>query len=475
MKNIKKKYRSVIIGSGPAGLAAALRFCNEGMNDFLLLERDAETGGILNQCIHNGFGLKFFGKDLTGPEFVRKLEALLPPSADILTGAMVSAVNAEKGGGFSIKIHSLSHGLLVIKAETVITATGCRERTRENIEVPGTRPAGVFTAGQAQTLINRRHYSIGRQVVIQGSGDIGLIMARRLTIEGFKVLAVFERLPYLSGSIRNKVQCLDHFEINLHLGRQITNIQGRDRLTAVETLAVDEDFQIVPGSGLNFKCDTALFAAGLIPELETVKPAGISLSDSFHADINSGFETSVQGLFSAGNCLHINDLADSAAEEGISAADSVLKYLKNNVLFRASVRKNKPFFDPEPNKKIDSSFFEKLIRENLTVCIVCPTGCLLKEGNFGCRRGEEYFRRLQSPEGSYRQRVSTTVEVPGPTEGEMQIIPAVSEEEIPAALISEAVSTIKETGISLGRDDNRIEIPSGGQTFIFNLCRPGGE
>ncbi|MBI9107414.1 MAG: FAD-dependent oxidoreductase [Spirochaetales bacterium] len=475
-KKIKSQYKTVIIGSGPAGLSAALRLHAGGMKDFLLLERDASTGGILNQCIHNGFGLKIFREDLTGPEFARRLEAQLPDEAEVLTGAMVSSVNRKHGGGFRLRVHSRELGLLSIGTETVITATGCRERTRENIEVPGTRPAGVFTAGQAQALLNLRHYGIGCRFVIQGSGDIGLIMARRLTIEGFKVLAVFERLPYLSGSIRNKVQCLDHFGIPLHLGRQISEIRGRGRLTSVETSAVDKGLHPVPGGDMDFNCDTVLFAAGLIPELETVKSAGLCLSDRFHPDANSAFETTVTGLFAAGNCLHINDLADSAAEEGSKAAESVLTYLTDRDRFRGDVIPSRPYTEPAPNRNLDADYFTKLEREKLMVCIICPEGCLLSEGVYGCRRGEEYFRQTHGSQRSgsqaegFRQRVSTTVEIT--IAGVPVIIPAVSAEEIPVRFISEAVSALKRSAESYAGEGDSVIVGAGEAKYTFKLCRP---
>lgn len=465
MKKIKDRYNTVIIGAGPAGLAAAVRLSEKGMNDFLLIERDGETGGILNQCIHNGFGLRFFREDLTGPEFARRLETQLPVSADVLTGAMVSSADACPEGGFSIKIRSRRLGLLVIKADTIITATGCRERTRENIEVPGTRPAGVFTAGQAQALINRHHYSIGRRVVIQGSGDIGLIMARRLILEGFDVLAVFERLPYLSGSIRNKVQCLDHFGIPLLLGRRISEIKGRGRVSGVDTTGVDENFHNVPGSTESFNCDTVLFAAGLIPELEAVKPAGLELSDRFHPEVNSAFETNVPGLFAAGNCLHINDLADSAAEEGIKTADSVLNYFEDADRFRTETAADLPYSEPEPQTALNNVYFEKIKRENLTVCIVCPAGCLLREGEFGCKRGEEYFRRTAGPAGDFSQRIHTTVECGG------KVIPAVSDKEVSVKIAQEAIRLLKEATRKADEFKSSIEVDAGGSPVVFKLCR----
>jgi NADPH-dependent 2,4-dienoyl-CoA reductase/sulfur reductase-like enzyme/CxxC motif-containing protein len=437
------------------------------MKDFLLIERDIETGGILNQCIHNGFGLEFFREDLTGPEFAEKLAGRL--EENILTSAMVSRVTRKPGGGFTVRAHSKSEGLLLLEADTIITATGCRERTRENVEVPGTRPAGIFTAGQAQALINRQHSAIGRRIVTQGSGDIGLIMARRLTIEGFEVAAVLERLSYLSGSIRNKVQCLDHFGIELRLGSQIAGIQGKNRVSSVQVTAVDEVLNFVHGTGQEIKCDAVLFAAGLIPELETVKPAGIELPDNFHPRVNSRFETNVPGLFAAGNCLHINDLADSAAAEGIRTAEAVIEYLADPGGFRRLCRPEAPYTDTQPNRELNADFFKKTADGKFLVCIVCPKGCLLEEGNFGCSRGEEYFRRTAGPAGEYRQRLSTTVELPL-REGE--ILPAVSVEEIPTAVIPRIRALLKKKAseiVGIPQTSRNIIITFGGESYTFIL------
>lgn len=483
---VKSRYRTAIIGAGPAGLAAAAGFLRAGMNDFILIEREAETGGILNQCIHNGFGLRFFHDDLSGPEFARRLESELaaylsekPGRPDILCSSMLSTLTKSDNGIFNLRVHSKELGLLNIETDSVISATGCRERTRENIEVPGTRPAGIFTAGQAQNLINRRHYSIGRRVVIQGSGDIGLIMARRLTIEGIEVAAVFERLPYLSGSIRNKVQCLDHFGIPLKLGRQITCINGRQRVSSVETADIDDYFHPIYGTETNYNCDTVLFAAGLIPELEAVKPAGVELPDGFHPYANSYLETNIPGLFSAGNCLHINDLADSAAEEGLNAVGSALEFLSNPESFRRQAEagnKQPPYTEAEPNQNLNEGFFRRLENENLKVCIVCPKGCLLTEGSYGCSRGENYFKQtfglLQTASHAegFRQRVSTTIEILQPGKPST-IVPVVSKEEIPVKLIPQIVKRLKLQSQSLSFDSDSVIVETGDKAFVFNLCR----
>ena len=486
MKVLRNRYRAAIIGAGPAGLAAAAKLLESGISDLILIEREAETGGILNQCIHNGFGLKYFGEDLTGPEFAQRQKKQLAglssryPDMTLLCSSMVSRVEkAHEREGFRLSVHSKNRGIIEISAETVITATGCRERTRENIEVPGTRPAGIFTAGQAQNLLNRRRYSIGKRFIIQGSGDIGLIMARRLTLEGFRVKAVLERLPHLSGSIRNKVQCLDHFGIPLHLGRQITCIRGRGRVSSVQTSAVDDGFKTIRETEHDFSCDTVLFAAGLIPELETVRPAGIILPDRLRPEVNGCFETSVHGLFAAGNCLHINDLADSAAEEGAAAAENAAAYLLEKADFRQKRNDSKnrlPYKDAEAQTALTAEYFERIRQEDLTVCIVCPKGCLLSENNFGCRRGEEYFRRTAGPAGKLMQRIHTTVRIIHNTnEGQKpETVPAVSEDEVPVERIPEILGELrKRVNLEKGTADKRkIEVAIKGGKYIFNLCRP---
>ena len=492
------RFKTAIIGAGPAGLAAAIKLLRSGVTDFVLIEREEETGGILNQCIHNGFGLNYYRDDLTGPEFARRLETELMTELGklskrknesetigpvILCSSMVSSLTKQvsKDGGnkiFSIVVHSKKYSIQSIAADTIITTTGCRERTRENIEVPGTRPAGIFTAGQAQNLINRRHYSIGRSVVIQGSGDIGLIMARRLTLEGFEVKAVFERLPYLSGSIRNKIQCLDHFGLPLYLGRQITDIRGQTRVSAVETAALDEKLDILNGTEEVFDCDTVLFAAGLIPELEAVKPAGVTLPDRFHPEVNSCFETNIPGLFTAGNCLHINDLADSAAKEGAAAAGFVVEYLKNegvrSISFAESADKVLPYAETEANRELNTEYFTRLKRDGLEVCIVCPKGCLLSEGNYGCLRGEEYWKRTFTEASGYRQRTHTTIELV--KNGLKEVIPVVSVEEIPVKMIPEVLAQLRsetkktevQAKLSAG---SGLKLTLYGEIFTFNVCR----
>jgi NADPH-dependent 2,4-dienoyl-CoA reductase/sulfur reductase-like enzyme/CxxC motif-containing protein len=406
---IAERHDAVIIGGGPAGMAAALELQRLGTEDVLLLERNGELGGILTQCIHPGFGLTYYREDLTGPEYARRLARdIRSRQLPVRTGHMVLDISHGPltGGeeGLRLTVASRERGVEQIGARAVITATGCRERTRENLLIPGTRPAGIYTAGQAQDLINRRGFDLGRRVVIQGSGDIGLIMARRLAIEGYEVAAVLERLPYLSGLLRNKVQCLDHFGIPLLLGWQITRIDGSPRVTGAEAEELDEELS--PAGGREyFEADTVLFSVGLIPELEVAKSAGAALRDGFHPEVDSAFQTGVPGLFVCGNALHINDLADSASREGEKAARSVRRFLTEPEEFERRRSSRLPYREPEPDTSLTAKYFRRLRREGKMVCIVCPKGCEVTAEEAGCDKGIEFFKRQSRRPG---QRLATT-------------------------------------------------------------------
>ena len=374
-----------IVGGGPAGMAAAVRLKKLGIDNIKIFERNSFLGGILVQCIHPGFGLQYFKEELTGPQFaLRFIYQVNDLQIPYQLNSMVLNINNKE-----IVVSSKKNGLEKYSFKSVIFATGCRERTRENLEIPGTRPAGVFTAGLAQTLINIHGYKIGQKVVIQGSGDIGLIMARRLTIEGYNVVAVYERLPYLSGLIRNKVQCLDQFNVPLYLSTEITEIYGRNRVTGVKVQGVDK--KIFFEEKL-IDCDTVLFSVGLIPELELPKKAETMVSNNFNPDVNSKFESSVEGMFFCGNCLHINDLADTAAVEGEKNAESAALYLTDNDSFRSSISNKTPYMDICKNEGYNAEYFEKLEKSGEKICIICPKSCLISEGKFPCKRGENYYK-----------------------------------------------------------------------------------
>ena len=419
---MKSEYACVIIGGGPAGMAAAISLKKQGIDDILLLDRNPRLGGILNQCIHPGFGLLRYDRDLTGPEYARALEKEFDEAGiELVLGAMVLEVSRSR----TLKVISPKDGCAEIRAEAVIVATGCRERTRENLEIAGTRPTGVFTAGQAQNLINLKGYRLGQRVIIQGSGDIGLIMARRLTVEGYDVEGVFERLPYLSGLVRNKVQCLDHFGIPLRFGAQICEIVGKHRVEGVYIERVDEKQQPLPGTTEFFPCDTVLFSVGLIPEVDILKSAGLTAPQGRSVAVNSGFEAGDSGIFLCGNALHIHDLADSAAKEGETVARRVALFLRSREEFRAAATDATPYKPIQANTRFDALFFSRLEESGAKVCIVCPKGCAISENAAPCPRGMAYY--AESKKGRFQPMTTTIGAFSG---GKRSRIPIVSLESV---------------------------------------------
>ena len=325
----------VVIGGGPAGLAAALGARREGAEDVLVIERDRRLGGILNQCIHDGFGLFLYNESITGPEYGERLaEDADREGVRFETGAMVLDLTPDR----LLRVNARS-GYRLLRARSVVLAMGCRERTREMIEIPGTRPAGVFTAGAAQNLVNLQNVRIGREAVILGSGDIGLIMARRLTFEGIAVKGVFEILPWASGLERNVRQCLMDFGIPLELSSTVVEVRGRDRVESVVVAAVDGGLRPVPGSEREIRCDTLLLSVGLIPENELSKRAGVELSPvTGGAVVDDVLMTSVPGIFSCGNVLHIHDVADFASDEGFGAGASAARFARGDLAAGTTVR-----------------------------------------------------------------------------------------------------------------------------------------
>ena len=316
----------VIIGGGPAGLAAAVAAAKEDSSlDILILERDHELGGILNQCIHNGFGLHTFNEELTGPEYAARFEAQLDGlGIRYMLDTMVLDVASS-----SVTAVNSTEGVFTVDCGAVVLCMGCRERPRGALNIPGLRPAGVFTAGTAQRLVNIEGYMPGKEVVILGSGDIGLIMARRMTLEGAKVKAVCELMPYSGGLKRNIVQCLDDFDIPLMLSHTVIDIKGKERVTSVVIAEVDGRSKPIPGTEQEITCDTLLLSCGLIPENELSRSCGVKINPATNGPVvNESFETSIPGVFACGNVLHVHDLVDYVSEESGRAGRSAARYVK---------------------------------------------------------------------------------------------------------------------------------------------------
>lgn len=325
------KIELVIIGGGPAGLAAAIEANENGIEDILVIERDRELGGILQQCIHNGFGLQVFNEELTGPEYANRfIKQLKEKGIDYKIDTMVLDIDKNK----NIKVINREDGFMQIQAKAIILAMGCRERTRGALAIPGKRPAGILTAGSAQRYINMEGYMVGKKAFILGSGDIGLIMARRLTLEGAEVLGVAEIMPYSGGLNRNIVQCLDDYDIPLFLSHTIIDIKGKDRLEGVWVAKVDEKRNPIKGTEKYYECDTLLLSVGLIPENELSSNIGLEFDNTTSGPIvNESMETSVEGIFACGNVVHVHDLVDFVTEESRRAGKFAAKYIKGEIKY----------------------------------------------------------------------------------------------------------------------------------------------
>ena len=407
-------YDIVIVGGGPAGLAAALAARENGVADILILEREDRLGGILNQCIHNGFGLHTFQEELTGPEYaaryIEKVEELQIPYKlqtmvlNIMPDKRVAAMNREDG-------------LFEVQAKAVILAMGCRERPRGALNIPGFRPAGIYTAGTAQRLVNIEGFLPGRKIVILGSGDIGLIMARRLTLEGARVQAVVEILPKSGGLQRNIAQCLEDFDIPLLLRHTVVDIKGRERVSGVIVSAVDEQGKPIPGTGQEYDCDTLLLSVGLIPENELTRELGARMDPATHGPVvNEKLETTIPGVFACGNVLHVHGLVDSVSEEAAEAGKNAAVSIKQT-------------------------------EERRLTCIICPKGCSLRvrleagrvtlvEGNH-CKRGAQYAEKeVTNP----TRTVTTIIPVRG---GREKMLSVKTRTDIPKAKVQACMRALK--------------------------------
>ena len=332
-----KKCDLVIIGGGPAGLAAAVAAKKQGINDLLIVERDKELGGILNQCIHNGFGLHTFKEELTGPEYAQRfIDQAAELEIPYVTNTMVIDISEDK----VVRTISKTEGLVEIKAKAVILAMGCRERPRGALNIPGYRPAGIYSAGTAQRLVNIEGFLPGREVVILGSGDIGLIMARRMTMEGAKVKVVAELMPYSGGLKRNIVQCLNDYDIPLKLSHTVVDIKGKERVEGIVIAEVDNKGKVIPGTEEEYSCDTLLLSCGLIPENELSKNMGVQMSPVTNGPVvDESLETNIPGVFACGNVLHVHDLVDFVSGEAAMAGEKAALYIKDELTAKENGRK----------------------------------------------------------------------------------------------------------------------------------------
>ena len=357
------KYEIVIIGGGPAGLAAAIAAYDAGCRSILILERDNQLGGILNQCIHNGFGLHTFGEELTGPEYAARFaRQVLDRGIAYKLNTMVLSIGEDK----KIIAVNRTDGLIEIEATAIILAMGCRERSRGALNIPGFRPAGIYSAGTAQRLVNIEGFLPGRRVVILGSGDIGLIMARRMTLEGAKVLVVAELMPYSGGLKRNIVQCLNDFDIPLKLSHTVVDIQGRERVTGVTIAEVGPDRKPIPGTEIHYDCDTLLLSCGLLPENELSRGMGVTISPVTNGPVvDESLQTSIPGVFAAGNVLHVHDLVDFVSEEAAAAGRAAVRYLANGPQDRG--REIPITFEGGPRYTVPASIDPKRVEGDLVI------------------------------------------------------------------------------------------------------------
>ena len=416
---MKREFDIVIIGGGPAGLAAAVAAYDNGVKDIVILEREERTGGILNQCIHNGFGLTRFKESLSGPEYAaRFIEEVGKRGIEVLTGTTVLGLTDEK----EVTAISPKYGIFTIKAKVVILAMGCRERSRGALNVAGSRPAGIFSAGTAQKYVNVKGYLPGKNVVILGSGDIGLIMARRMTLEGAKVHAVCEIMPYSSGLRRNIAQCLDDFGIPLLLNHTITKIEGKERVTGVVVSEVDANKNPIAGTEKHFDCDTVLFSVGLIPENELTKSAGVPLSPKTKgAIVNQTRETERRGIFACGNVLQVHDLVDFVSEEAELAGHYAAEYVLCGDQPRDEVAvengKNVSYVLPQKidkNVKGDVKLFFRVTNtfKNCLIRVACGEEVLMERKKMVAAPGEmETLTLKESMLSSLSGNVTVSLEV----------------------------------------------------------------